>query len=80
MQDDYLGCFGDSVAMGKIGTDIQEGKCTWLLVVALQRANAQQKATLEVKKRTANKRFQLFCSGMFDKLIDCLLVGMLWPS
>lgn len=34
--------------MGKIGTDIEDGKCSWLAVVALQKVNAQQKKIMEV--------------------------------
>ncbi|XP_063876330.1 farnesyl pyrophosphate synthase-like isoform X2 [Scylla paramamosain] len=47
VQDDYLDCFGDSSITGKIGTDIGKGKCTWLSVVALQRASPSQRLVME---------------------------------
>jgi len=47
VQDDYLSCFGDSEVFGKDNTDIEEGKCTWLVVVALQRATPEQRRSLE---------------------------------
>ena len=48
VQDDFLDCYGDPQVTGKVGTDIQEGKCSWLVVVALQRATPAQRKILEV--------------------------------
>ncbi|CAO1301806.1 unnamed protein product [Diamesa hyperborea] len=42
-QDDFIDCFGDPEVSGKIGTDIQDGKCSWLAVVALQRCTDKQR-------------------------------------
>nr|UTI67592.1 farnesyl pyrophosphate synthase [Kerria lacca] len=49
IQDDYLGCFADKKLLGKFEIDIQEGKCTWLIVAALERANSSQRKKLEVR-------------------------------
>lgn len=43
MQDDYLDCFADPEVLGKIGTDIQDNKCSWIVCTALQQATAEQK-------------------------------------
>lgn len=47
VQDDVLDCFGDPVVIGKIGTDIEDSKCSWLVVTALQRATPEQRAVIE---------------------------------
>ncbi|XP_063001844.1 farnesyl pyrophosphate synthase [Elgaria multicarinata webbii] len=47
IQDDFLDCFGDPEMTGKIGTDIQDNKCSWLVVQCLKRASAEQRHVLE---------------------------------
>jgi len=48
IQDDILGIFGDEKKLGKeIGSDIEEGKITVLVVKAREKANKEQKKLLD---------------------------------
>ena len=55
LQDDFLDCFGDPTVTGKVGTDIEENKCSWLVVQALQRATLSQREVLMVSTNANRK-------------------------
>lgn len=46
-QDDFLDAYGSPETIGKIGTDIQDNKCSWLVNQALQRASQAQRKVME---------------------------------
>ncbi|OQR77812.1 farnesyl pyrophosphate synthase-like [Tropilaelaps mercedesae] len=46
VQDDFLDCYGVPEIIGKVGTDIVDAKCSWLIVKALQIATPDQKKIL----------------------------------
>merc|ERR1719270_3111463 len=66
--DDYLDCFGDPKVIGKIGTDIQDGKCSWLIVKALEIASPEEKKVLAQHYGSQNETDISIIKALFGKL------------
>ena len=47
-----MDCYGDPSVTGKVGTDIEENKCSWLVVQALDRVTPEQRDILKVHVAT----------------------------
>ena len=68
VQDDYLDCFANAEFLGKVGTDIKDNKCSWLVCQALQIANKDQRRLLEQNYGRKDDK----CEEQVKKLYDDL--------
>jgi len=68
VQDDYLDNFADPETLGKIGTDIQDNKCSWLVNQALKRATKEQRAVLEQHYGRKNKDDEAKVKALYNEL------------
>jgi farnesyl diphosphate synthase len=68
IQDDYLDNFGKPEHIGKIGTDIMDNKCSWLVNQALQIATPEQRKVLEENYGQKNKEKEAAVKKLFDEL------------
>lgn len=59
VQDDYLDCYGTPEQIGKIGTDILDNKCSWLINTALAKVNPDQRKVLDVSQRSKSASWQM---------------------
>lgn len=68
IQDDYLDCFGSPEQIGKIGTDIQDNKCSWVINIALLHANPDQRKILDDNYGRKDSEAENRCKKVFSEL------------
>ncbi|KAK5640093.1 hypothetical protein RI129_010904 [Pyrocoelia pectoralis] len=68
IQNDFFDCFGDPLITGKNGTDIQEGRCTWLITNAMQRASSKQKIILRQNYGKSNPQSIAAVRTIYEEL------------
>jgi farnesyl diphosphate synthase len=68
VQDDYLDNFGLPEHIGKIGTDIMDNKCSWLVNQALQIATPEQRKILEDNYGRKDKANEAVIKKLYDDL------------
>ena len=71
VQDDYLDVFGNTSITGKVGTDISDNKCTWLVNKALLLATEEQRRLLCANYGRKDKDCEAKVREVFNEL--CLL-------
>ncbi len=68
IQDDYLDNFGKPEHIGKIGTDIMDNKCSWLINQALEIATPEQKKILAQNYGQKNSENEAVIKKLFDEM------------
>lgn len=68
IQDDYLDCFGTPEQIGKIGTDIKDNKCSWVINQALLIATPEQRQLLDDNYGKKDDESEQKCKDLFKQL------------
>lgn len=68
IQDDFLDCFGTPEQIGKIGTDIKDNKCSWVVNQALLKANAEQRKLLDENYGKKDDESEARVKKLFNEL------------
>ncbi|ABN66542.1 arnesyl diphosphate synthetase (FPP synthetase) [Scheffersomyces stipitis CBS 6054] len=68
IQDDFLDCFGTPEQIGKIGTDIKDNKCSWVINQALSRVNKEQRELLDNNYGKKDDVSEQKCKDLFKEL------------
>lgn len=68
IQDDYLDCFGTPEQIGKIGTDIKDNKCSWVVNQALLKVTPEQRHLLDTNYGKKDDESEARVKKLFNDL------------
>lgn len=68
VQDDFLDCFGTPEQIGKIGTDIKDNKCSWVVNQALLKVTPEQRKVLDENYGQKSDESEAVCKKLFKDL------------
>ena len=68
IQDDYLDAFGDPAVIGKIGTDIKDNKCGWLINQAISICTREQRQVLDVNYGRKDDAMEAKVKNLYNEL------------
>lgn len=68
IQDDYLDNFGTPEQIGKIGTDIQDNKCSWLINKALEIVTPEQRKVLDENYGKKDAKCEAVVKQLYDDI------------
>ncbi|KAL1990010.1 hypothetical protein VTN49DRAFT_7207 [Thermomyces lanuginosus] len=68
IQDDYLDAFGAPEVIGKIGTDIQDNKCSWLINQALEIVTPEQRKLLDEAYGRKDSALEAKVKALYNEL------------
>lgn len=67
VQDDFLDWWQDPAVLGKVGTDIQDNKCSWPVVQVLERCSPADRAVLEANYARNDPAAIATVKGLYKK-------------
>ncbi|ORY03706.1 farnesyl pyrophosphate synthase [Basidiobolus meristosporus CBS 931.73] len=68
IHDDYIDCYEPPEVIGKIGTDIEDNKCSWLINQALKLCTPEQRKLLDENYGRKNPSNVAVVKGIYNEL------------